>query len=444
MAWVATVIVMSATTAAAGEPQNFGLVAAAKAGDSHAVHALVEADASLGATDAMGYTALHWAAIRAHWSIVAELLDAGAPVDVVGADGGTPLHWACHHDRPDIVGRMLDAGADIGRANRWGRTPLHVAARRGCADVVERLLSRGADPDAKTLEGWTPLHVAERSGHFGVAEQLRAAGANVDVRDAEGRRPADLHTPRPMPMSGVSRDLEAYVGHYDLGDGFDVKVWREGDVLRIREFAPDTLVPVARDEFSCLQEPWRVRFGRGGDGEVNEISIDFLRRTVRGSRTLSPRYVGSAVCITCHTGAAAGHADVKWLRSRHGHAYWRLAADWALVLGRSRPQYRNLEHPTDDERCLLCHVTGAQDPEALFAPTFRRGEGVGCEACHGPGSEYVDPAVMADPDQFAARGGRIPNAESCRGCHRRADGFDFDRMWPEIAHPRPTADEPPG
>ncbi len=415
------------------------IVDAAKRGDGHAVHRLLQLDPSVvSATDASGYTALHWAAIRGHWRIVSELVAAGAPVNSVGADGGTPLHWACHHDRPDMVALLLDAGADVSVANRWGRTALHVAARRDCRGVAALLLDRGADAGAVTLEGWTPLHVASISGNDEMAALLLARGADPGVRDGSGNRPADLYHPRPEPVEPDASGWDELVGLYDLGHGSTVKIWQEEGALRIREYAPDELYAVGRDEFACRQEPWRVRFRRGEDGAVEGVEVEFLRRTVDGTRMHTPRYVGSRACQSCHLSRESGSQSVQWLQSRHAHAYWRLGADWALFLGRLRPQYADLESPISDERCLLCHTTGAQDPDALFEPGFRVEEGVGCEACHGPGSEYMDPEVMADREAFVEHGGRVPDAATCRSCHRASERFDFDEWWPKIAHPRPA------
>ena len=204
--------------------------------------------------------------------------------------------------------------------------------------------------------------------------------------------------------------------------------------MRIREFAPDELYPIADDEFFCRQEPWRVSFVRDPDGAIGGIELDFLRRTVRGRRLNHPRYVGSRVCESCHSGGERGGAYVRWLSSRHSHAYWRLASDWALFLGRLRPHYRDLERPISDDRCVLCHVTGARDPDALFAEGFRPEEGVSCEACHGPGSRYIDPAVMADREAFLANGGVLPDSRTCRSCHRAGERFDYDTWWPKIEH----------
>ncbi len=406
------------------------LVDAAKRGDGHAVHRLIADGADLDGRGQMGYTALHWAGIRGHWEIFSELVEAGAPVNAVGSDGGTPLHWACHHDRPDMIVLLLDAGAEVNIQNRWGRTPLHVAARRGSVGVAGVLLENGADIDAVTGEGWTPLHVAYRSDHPPVVRLFLAAGSDPSQVDVEGIAAADSHRPRPVPVTVDPSVLYDYEGLYDLGDGFTAKVWREGDVLRFREFAPDDLVPIGADTFFCRQEPWQVRFIRNEDGEVNGVDIDFLRRTVHGARTRSPRYVGSRACTACHQ-----DQEVSWLRSRHAHAYWRLGADWALFLGRTRPHYQDLENPMKDQRCTLCHVTGAQNDEALYADTFRPEEGVSCESCHGPGSDYSEAEIMADHEAFLSNGGRVPDETTCRSCHRNSENFDWAEWWPKTAHP---------
>ena len=408
---------------------------AAKRVDYHAVHRLIEDSPDLiGATDAAGYTALHWAGIRGHWRIFSELVAAGAPVNAVGGDGGTPLHWACHHDNAEMIGLLVEAGAEIGVENRWGRTPLHVTARRGCTSVAGLLLESGADPNAVTREGWTPLHVAAMSDHPDVISVLIEGGADPDARDGDGLTPAEVARTRPPGTFVETSILDDYVGIYDLGGGFSTKVWREGDGLRIREFAPDGLYPIGPDTFFCEAEPWRIEFTRAEHGDVDGIVLHFLRRSVKGSRKPSPGYVGSAACMGCHTEPEHGNPSVTWMRSRHGHAYWRLAADWALFLAGLRPHYADLEDPITDDRCLLCHVNGRQDDDALFAKSYRREDGVGCEACHGPGSLYVEPEVMTDRDAFLANGGRIPDEATCRSCHRRSEQFTWDEMWPKIAH----------
>ena len=426
-------------TGARGHAEYFvtDIVDAAKRGDIHAVHRLIQdSPDTVDARDDSGYTALHWAGIRGHWRIFQELVAAGAPVNAVGGDGGTPLHWACHHDRADMVVLLLDTGADLGAQNRWGRAPLHVASRRGCASVAGLLLERGADPNAVTREGWTPLHVASMSGHEEMIPILTAGGADPSVKDEDGQTPAEVARARPASVEIGPLLLDDYVGIYDHGGGYTSKVWQEGERLKIREFAPDGLYPIDTDTFFCEAEPWRVEFLRGDDGTVESIVLHFLRRSIKGTKTPSPRYVGSTACMSCHSDAEHGNPFVASLRSRHGHAYWRLGADWSLFLAKLRPHYADLEHPIADDRCLLCHVNGRQDDNALFAAGYREEEGVGCEACHGPGSLYVDPEIMTDREAFIANGGRVPDENTCRSCHRNSELFDYAEMWPKVEHGR--------
>jgi len=431
--WVAMVV--GSTILAVGSASADNIVTAAKSGRTEAVRTMLEQDSELAsATDAAGYTPLHWAAIRGHWAAFELLLAAGAPANAVGADGGTPLHWACHHDRPDMVGQLLERGADVKIHNRWGRTPLHVAARRGCGGVASLLLARGADPNAVTAEGWTPLHVAFMSGNPEMAALLVAQGASVTSKDQEGKVPADYARVRPEEVEIARRLLDDYVGVYDLGEHAKATVWRVGSRLQFMEFAPDEIYPIGEDVFYCRQEPWKVEFSRDEEGAVAGVEIQFLRRTVSGTRHRSQfSYVGSKKCAACHADSEHGNQYVTWLRSRHALAYWRLATDWAAFLASLREENRDIESPIEEPRCLKCHTTGAQrwptDPAAVVRPE----EGVGCEACHGPGSAYIEPEIMADSEKFLENGGIIPNELTCRSCHRD-ENFAFDEWWPKIRH----------
>jgi hypothetical protein len=45
---------------------------------------------------------------------------------------------------------------------------------------------------------------------------------------------------------------------------------------------------------------------------------------------------------------------------------------------------------------------------------------------------------MSDRDAFLTAGGRVPDEGTCKNCHRNPDQFDFEELWPKIAHPRPA------
>ena len=411
-----------------------GFVAAARRGDENAVRkALEEQPELLNSTDVMNMTALDWAATRERWPIFRQLLAAGADVGVEGFDGGTVLHRVAHHDQPDLIRLLLEAGADPNAQNQWGRIPLHVAARRGHVEVLKVLLEAGSNLEASTLEGWTPLHVANRSGQPEVVSALLAAGADEGAKDDEGRSPEDHLFLRPPKWEADVQDPWAYQGHYRVNENFFFSVRVEDRELSLRDLGTVSLYPTSPDSFFTEKEPWAARFARDEQGNVTKLEVQFLRRAEEGTRIDYPEYVGSEKCAECH---AAGEAApyVPWLQSRHASAYWRLATDWARVLAGQRPHFQDLTNPLADSRCLNCHTTAPLDENALFARSFRQEEGVGCEACHGPGSKYVDPEVMADREDFLAAGGRVPSAETCRECHRNPDAFSFEEWWPRIAH----------
>ena len=74
------------------------------------------------------------------------------------------------------------------------------------------------------------------------------------------------------------------------------------------------------------------------------------------------------------------------------------------------------------------------------AETFIPDEGVGCEACHGAGSDYAPEAIMKDRKAAMAAGLRMPKLEGCNHCHANAHGKPFDAKvaFLKIAHPAKT------
>lgn len=429
---LALALLVSASAVAADD-----LIAASRRGDLFAVkHYSRKLPATISARDAFLYTPLHWAAIQGHWDVVEVLVEHDADVNAIGGDGGTPLHLASHHDRPDMIRLLLDQGADLSIQNRWGRTPLHVAARRNCDLVAALLLSRGADPNATTKEGWTPLHVAQMAGHPRVRDLLLAHGADPERTDGEGKSPADYAFDRPAAVEPAAGTLDAYVGRYALGPEVALRVWVDEGRLYMAEFGPNELYQIAPDTFYCRREPWKVEFRRDAEGRVDRVDVTFLRRTVHGARLPEYGYVGSQVCGECHLAeGTGGQQSVHWMRSPHARAYWELKTDWARFLASIRDEYQDIEDPSTEWRCLKCHVTGAQDQIAGPADTFRQEEGVGCEACHGPGSVYVGPAIMGDRAAFLANGGRIPDEATCRTCHE-GDRFQYEDRLVRVAHPK--------
>ena len=104
-----------------------------------------------------------------------------------------------------------------------------------------------------------------------------------------------------------------------------------------------------------------------------------------GLAVAGPDYIGSAKCKMCHK-----TEYVSWEATAHAKAFEKLKAD----------EQSNAE-------CLKCHATGA----SADMP------GVGCESCHGPGSDYKSMKTMKDREASIAAGLILPNEETCLGCH---------------------------
>ena len=172
------------------------------------------------------------------------------------------------------------------------------------------------------------------------------------------------------------------------------------------------------------------------------------------SRADDHQWVGVKKCKTCHKKEAIGDQYGLWLDGEHANALDSLsserAAKWAQEAG--------IADPAADERCVKCHETAYGVPDELVAKKFRRGQGVQCEACHGPGKDYRKKKVMVDRDLAVSKGLVIPTEKVCVACHNdespawdserytRPDGakvgFDYDQAAHAIAHPVPEGYDP--
>lgn len=158
---------------------------------------------------------------------------------------------------------------------------------------------------------------------------------------------------------------------------------------------------------------------------------------------LHPVYVGARVCGKCHSGVHMGHQLSKWLNSKHADAYAALAKPSALEITRLSGI---TEPPQEAAVCLGCHATGAQAEDWEKDDTFNREDGVQCERCHGPGSEYMEESVMMDPARSSKAGLRFPTEDDCMNCHAEKGShtavlgkpdYDVKQAFKAIAHGMP-------
>jgi hypothetical protein len=153
------------------------------------------------------------------------------------------------------------------------------------------------------------------------------------------------------------------------------------------------------------------------------------------------KYVGVKKCKICHKQEKYGNQYGKWLETKHSKAYEALASEKAKEIAKEK----GIEDPQKSEKCLKCHVTAYGVSDDLKEKTLTLEEGVSCEACHGPGSEYKKLNVMkkltADEIEPASVGLVVPTEETCKGCHNEESptykSFDFEKYKAEIEHPLP-------
>ena len=153
------------------------------------------------------------------------------------------------------------------------------------------------------------------------------------------------------------------------------------------------------------------------------------------------KYAGANSCKACHLTPKSGAAFTIWQKSSHAKAFATLATPAALEIAKKK----GIADPQKDQACLKCHDTAAGVAAAQLASTFKPGEGVGCEVCHGPGSDYKAMQVMKDIDAGKIKGETVGlvmgDEKTCLKCHNSESptfkGFDFAEFHKKIAHPTP-------
>ncbi len=172
------------------------------------------------------------------------------------------------------------------------------------------------------------------------------------------------------------------------------------------------------------------------------IALSLTTRAQEGGQK-HPVYVGVKVCATCHQGKGMGNQFSKWMTSKHAQAYAVLARPEAKEIARLSgiPQ-----EPQESAMCLGCHSTGANAEQWERDETFFTEDGVQCEKCHGPGSEYIDAAVMTNRQAAEKAGLMMPTMSDCMGCHQvkgshvavhKLPKLDMVKAMSDIAHPAP-------
>lgn len=216
-----------------------------------------------------------------------------------------------------------------------------------------------------------------------------------------------------------NQSLIAYITNESKALGYArLTVGADGDV------ASETLgMMLLTDKFP--EHPAIRELGQEYRNLIRQTSLDIDQpgtvladNAVPGVRATAS-FVGSESCASCHSSAYAA-----WKDSGHAHAFDSL---------------KNRDSDADPN-CIGCHTVGFGTESG-----YRREFGetklihVGCESCHGPGSEHVSQHLSGDPVTFQFR---PLGPADCRRCHfgEFSRPFDWEQFWPQVKHGKEPTD----
>ncbi|MGA7160295.1 MAG: cytochrome c family protein [Bacteroidota bacterium] len=153
------------------------------------------------------------------------------------------------------------------------------------------------------------------------------------------------------------------------------------------------------------------------------------------------KYVGVIMCSACHRTEKAGKQYDIWKGSAHASAFKTLQSPKAEEIAKAKGlKVKASEAP----ECLQCHVTGYGVDKSLTA-ALKVEDGIQCETCHGPGSDYKSIPVMKDAAKAEAAGLILAKDDPklCIQCHNSKSPsykeFKYQEAWEKIKHPVPIA-----
>jgi hypothetical protein len=154
-------------------------------------------------------------------------------------------------------------------------------------------------------------------------------------------------------------------------------------------------------------------------------------------------FIGLKKCVFCHRSEEKGAQMQQWQKTSHAKAYATLAGEKAKAIAAAK---KLPKPPQESPECLKCHVTAFPVMANLATAKITLEEGVSCESCHGPGSEYSKmsnmKAIAAGTKDAKALGLIYPTAAVCQKCHNQESPtykeFKFEEMVAKITHPDPT------
>jgi hypothetical protein len=159
-----------------------------------------------------------------------------------------------------------------------------------------------------------------------------------------------------------------------------------------------------------------------------------------------PKYTGPGSCASpsCHGGVAPRSDNSVWqneystwvVKDKHSQAFTALSLPVAVRMAK----ILGLPNAFSAPKCLACHALDV--PEAERARTFDASDGVSCENCHGPASNWLGPhTTKAWTHQQSVDAGMydtrdvVHRSEKCLTCHLGTPQKFVDHEMIAAGHP---------
>lgn len=148
---------------------------------------------SINSVDALGRTALTWAAARGDHRTMMALLAHGADPNMIDSYLGGPLSYAADRGHVKCVRLLLQAGAETDPILPGGQisgSPMNCASRNSKDPlVIKTLLDFGSDTESAGIDGKTCLIHVARTDNLDFALLFLENGADINASSATGETP---------------------------------------------------------------------------------------------------------------------------------------------------------------------------------------------------------------------------------------------------------------
>lgn len=264
----------------------------------------------INARDIHGLTALSYAALFGHSSIIKLLIEKGLKVDdKENIFKMTALNFAVKAEHYEATKILVESGADVNYTgfDPFGKTMLSIAAEDGNNNIVKLLLDKGAGINALSKNGWTALKRAADSGHVETVKLLLDSRADITIKDVH--RMTAFHNAAENGHIEVLKLLLTYGADINEFDGFGcTALYHASNDYETTEFL---LKSGAKDICASAEQsiPALISASREGNLRVVDLLLNYNSdvnfKDGNGSTAL-------------HQAANSGHVDVIKLLLKRG------------------------------------------------------------------------------------------------------------------------------